>query len=870
MPAATAATGAVLLCGAALATASILLDGPAATAAVVVAAALAVGGGVIGTVRHRHDPQARRPQSLLLAGIVLLAAATLVTGADPDPGPADWLALAAYVPFTAAAVALRVAHRRGEHRRDRLDTAVVGTSVALVMWMSVAEPLLDGSRTTALTVLHVGLPVAGVVLFAASAHLLLRAGPRSTPSWLLVAGFTALWIGDAAATWVHHGNAAAEPVVGTARLVACILVGAAAAHPSLRPSVPRAADARGLGEARLATLSFAAMIPPLVLVGLLLVDDEGLDRLLVAAAACVVVFGTTLMRLWDMMRETRELAFRRSERRFAAMVENSTDVIALVDPDGSVRYVSQAVGKLLDTTPDACIGHHLRTLVHPDDAGVVDRVLADACALPPGEAARSTVRTVGKGGTRRFAGLVVANLLEDDSIAGLVVTLGDMTERAILEQELSHQAFHDVLTGLANRALFVDRVEHALRQRAERSGDQLSVLFVDLDDFKSVNDGLGHQAGDDLLRSVAARISTCTRAGDTVARLGGDEFAVLLESDGALDRAVTVAERILEVLRLPLRVGDLELAVPASIGIAAAEHGTTTETLLRDADIAMYQAKRAGKSRFSVFDARMRDAAADRLALKADLVTALDGGELHLVYQPIVELDSGRVTGAEALLRWSHPHRGPISPAMFVPLAEASGHIAAIGRWVLFQACREAAGWQAHGEVRTVGVNASGVQFEDPQFVDDVRAALADAGLPPSCLTIEITETVLMHDTERTISTLSELRELGVGIAVDDFGTGYCSLAYLQRYPVDIVKIDREFVAELTSDARGTTLAETILQMARALGLRTVAEGIETGEQLETLRRLGCPSGQGYRLSHPVDAAAFHAIVADDVVLSPR
>ncbi len=305
MSPAPAATGAVLLGGTVFASASLLLDDPVATAASVGAAALAVGGAAVGALRSRHDRRALVPHLLLLVGLVLLVAATIGTG-FPDEhhegGRADWLALVAYAPFTAAAVVLRGAHRRGEHRRDRLDTAVVGASGALLMWMSVAEPLLEGPRSTNHTVLHVAIPVAGVVLFVAVAHLLLRAGPRSTPTWLLLAGSVALWVGEAAATWVHHGSAAVGPMAEAGRVAAIVLVGAAAAHPMLRPITPRAADARGLGEARLALLSIAAIVPPVVLVVLVLAGETGLDRLLVTAAACVVVFGNTLMRLWDMMR----------------------------------------------------------------------------------------------------------------------------------------------------------------------------------------------------------------------------------------------------------------------------------------------------------------------------------------------------------------------------------------------------------------------------------------------------------------------------------------------------------------------------------------------------------------------------------------
>jgi diguanylate cyclase (GGDEF)-like protein len=439
-------------------------------------------------------------------------------------------------------------------------------------------------------------------------------------------------------------------------------------------------------------------------------------------------------------------------------------------------------------------------------------------------------------------------------------------ENRALETKLVYQAFHDSLTGLANRALFRDRAEHALARSSR--GERVAVLLLDLDDFKGVNDTLGHGEGDKLLEIVADRLRKATRGCDTIARIGGDEFAVLLEGVPTLDDAIQVVDRITEALSPPIALQGREVTVGASIGVAHARGEENVDELLRNADVAMYRAKDEGKGGHAVFEPGMYAALLERLELASDLGNALERGELHVLYQPIVELDSGCLTGVEALVRWHHPTHDMSSPKTFIPLAEETGLIVPIGRWVLGEACRQGRRWQlSGGRPLTVSVNVSARQLVDPEFARDVAAALAESQFPAERLILEITESTLMADSPEALDRLHELKALGVRLAIDDFGTGYCSLSYLQRFPLDILKIDKGFIAQMATNGNDAALASTIVALAATLKLFTVAEGVEDAAQRQQLLALGCDHGQGFLFARPVPASAIADLVINGAAM---
>jgi diguanylate cyclase (GGDEF)-like protein len=433
-------------------------------------------------------------------------------------------------------------------------------------------------------------------------------------------------------------------------------------------------------------------------------------------------------------------------------------------------------------------------------------------------------------------------------------------ELAGRDAELAFLATHDPLTGLPNRTLILDRTEQTLA-RARRNGTPAAVLFIDLDNFKDINDTLGHGAGDELLQAVAARLQGVTREADALGRLGGDEFVVV--SEVAIEPgAAQVAERLLESLEAPFRLGSdkrNEVSVRASIGLAVG-NSLTAEEMLRNADIAMYQAKWGGKNRIAHFEATMQETMQTRVELEMDLREALSDEQFFLVYQPTIRLSEMRPTRLEALIRWRHPERGTLAPATFIPILEETGLICAVGRWVLQQSCLQGAAWQRTGFAVTIAVNVSPRQLENERIIADTVAALEESGLPASSLMLEVTETALMRNTAETAERLAAIKELGVQIAIDDFGTGYSSLAHLQRLPVDVLKIDRSFVSGLSENPEGETLVHTLVQLGKALSIETCAEGIEEPRELELLRETDCDSGQGFLFARPLsaeDAGAF-------------
>ena len=553
-------------------------------------------------------------------------------------------------------------------------------------------------------------------------------------------------------------------------------------------------------------------------------------------------------------------ATRRQTAHFRSLVTSSTDLVLVFGSDGC-RYASRSVTTMLGSPAHELLGSGFTRFVHRDDRAA----LASACAH--GEPHEIVFLVTNSFGEWRHLEGHVTDLRGDRLVRGVVLNARDITERVRLEDELAHQAFHDGLTGLANRALFQDRLDQALA-RSSRSGEKLAVLLVDLDRFKQVNDTLGHGAGDLLLQAVAQRFTAAARPSDTLARLGGDEFALLL--DGAIEpEAIKIAHRLLAHLREPATVAGRELVLDASIGIAVHPGGPgVPEELIRHADVAMYSAKGTGGGRCEVFRTDMARELGELLGLEHELRQALQRGEIAVHYQPEVDLTSDVVVGVEALVRWFSPTRGLVLPDQFIPLAEATGLIVPLGEFVLREVCRQAAEWRREGlfvEPFVAWVNLSGSQLSIGGISAFIRRTLEDTGLPPSCLGLEVTETAIVVEGvagERARSELEEMHALGVRIAIDDFGTGFSSLSQLRRFPVDVIKVDRSFIQGAEHDAKSAAITANVASLAHALGLIATAEGIETTGQLAAARSLGCDLAQGYLFARPVAADELSELLA--------
>jgi diguanylate cyclase (GGDEF)-like protein/PAS domain S-box-containing protein len=552
--------------------------------------------------------------------------------------------------------------------------------------------------------------------------------------------------------------------------------------------------------------------------------------------------------------------------RFRSLVHNSASILMLLDRTGVVESVSAAITRMLGHDQGLVEGHPLEDLVVPAGRSALRAALATALesrSMAEGPSVIEIDLRRRDGGVPVPCELSIVNLLDDPTVNGLVVSAHNITQLRSTRDALERLATRDPLTGLPNRKLILDRIEQ-MQKRGRRTGEDGAVLFIDLDRFKDVNDSLGHRVGDDVLRQTAIRFQGALRESDSIGRLGGDEFVVLVEGPGAR-HAEAAATRLLDALAAPFAVHSAarpQLTVSASIGIVSGTYASA-EDLLMDADVALYEAKATGRNRAVRFAPHMRGELRTRIELERDLRLALEGGEFFLVYQPVLNLDDGRVQSVEALLRWRRPSGRIVAPDAFIPALEESGLIVEVGAFVLNEACRQTRRWHDLGLPTAVSVNVSPRQFETGTLVDDVRAALEHAGLDPTWLILEMTETTLMRDSHESALRLRALKDLGIRLAIDDFGTGYSSLAYLQRFPVDIIKIDRTFIEDIATDGPGTALVHALIELGKALELKTVAEGIETAEQLARLRQESCDAGQGYFFSYPLEEAdAEHFLMA--------
>jgi diguanylate cyclase (GGDEF)-like protein/PAS domain S-box-containing protein len=791
--------------------------------------------------------------SLYFVGVVI-GVSSWLRGYDPFPGPADIFYCVFYPVLTMAALLLiRAAQVRVPWMQLSLDATIFVVGFGAFFWFLVIGPAAAHAQLEflkeALSVGYLGLDCVLLLIFGV---LVLtgvgNAGGRRVPL-LLLAGFAAMFLGDILWSLAKVRGYYLPGQFQDVLYLCCYVPLSAAGRAQMRshdlaPTSSKASDALER------SLPYASMLAALLVLAYFSRGDIGGP----AAQMTVVVFGLTLLLMvrqavvlrWDaLLRERR--AARLVEERYASLIANASDVIMIVDAQGMVRFASPATERTLGLKPEQISGQSLPELWAGEDSEKLRTFLAEVMAASTGTVGPVELR-IERAQKRCVIESVGSNLMKDPAVQGLALNFRDISERKALEEQLRQMAFHDPLTLLANRNLFRDRVQHALTL-AQRGLGSVAVMFLDLDNFKNINDSLGHDAGDRLLQAVAQRIVKTTRSSDTVARLGGDEFAVLVEGIATRAEVERLADALNDALDLPYSLDGMEVRVAASIGVAfsAAEGGA--ETLLSNADIAMYHAKAAGKNRHVTFQPQMQDTVQERLRLEADIGRALAHEEFFLEYQPIVDLGTESLLGVEALVRWRHPEAGVLMPARFIHVAEECGQIVKLGRWVLRQACRDFCAWRksiAGGAGLRLAVNISGRHLQHGELVQDVAEALEESALEPGNLVIELTESTTMYNTDANLQRFHRLKALGVRLAIDDFGTGYSSLSYLHRFPIDILKIDRSFVSSLTNSENGPELARAVITLGETLGLDTVAEGIEHQPQVAALLALGCVAGQGF------------------------
>jgi diguanylate cyclase (GGDEF)-like protein/PAS domain S-box-containing protein len=792
-------------------------------------------------------------------GVVVLSevarAVFVTTGRPIFLHAADVIRIVAYVIIVLSFRAI-VRHKDADRgRASVLDGAIVGCALFATSWPMIAYPN-SVSRVAEVSggALGVIRPLVAILVCAVGVRLLFR---PEFAARLLFFGVVPLAAADLfEGAGVTHATGSGRDLVEVCALVGFSVIAMAAGKATVdQPQLVEIDPAHRLRIlCILSSVALCSVIP--------LADAWSaghLDVTTVLPGLCAIaMFVLVGMRLWHLAAGARAAGVRHGLRRLGALVQGLNDAIFVVDRAGVISYASPRASAILGVGPDELIGRRFDTALGPGEVATVARQMTAAVALPLGAHDELVGSFTDGAGERRDVEMTMVNMLGDRDVAGLVVTMRDVTVKRELTRELERRVFRDDLTKLANRSLFMDRLDQA-RLRSRRTHDGVAVMFIDLDDFKAINDGLGHAAGDALLCAVSERLSECVRPSDTIARLGGDEFAVLLDGVADVGEVMNIAQRLLEVLQLPVEIGELSVTVPASIGIAIAEQGHAHSNLMREADIALYRAKEQGKNRTAVFDASMGWEAYSRLRMRTQLESAIENGELRVLFQPIISLDNGEIVGVEALVRWNHPTLGTLPPSEFVPIAEESILINQIGRWVLEEACRHAAEWKAMGHNLYVSVNVSARQLREPGFAQEIANALASVGLDASNLMLELTESVLV-DGIAGANLVEHVAPLGVGIAIDDFGTGYSSLAYLQRFPVNAVKIDRSFVSRLNEDGM-RAVVKSMAAISSVMGYASVAEGVETPEEASDLVGLEYDFAQGFLFSHPVPPAAITALL---------
>ena len=802
-----------------------------------------------------HRPDVRRAWYFLAAGLAMFVLGDFLYAyrsfaqhqAVPFPSYVDIAYLAMY-PLLIAGLVLLVRKRTpGRDLASVLDACIITVGIGLVSWVLLIVPYFRSQDMSVLARLtSITYPLGDIALLAVAVRLVVGSGRRPPAFWLLAGSVIPLLIADGlygyvnlAGTWHQHNP------IDLGWLLFHAGWGLAALHPSMRALSVRAGGSPRASGRRLAVVGSAALIPP----GVLFVQ-QAMGRITdgyAIALAGAALFVLVLIRTTGV---AREVADTRSEARLQALFDNASDAVIVIDAAGRVKYSTQSTQRVLGQDPSGMLDRPMGTFLTEHDERELSVLLST-----PGVTTTVEWQIRAADDTPRDLEVIAADLRDDKRIQGLVLTMRDISERKVLDAELRRQALHDTLTGLPNKSLFEDRVAHALG-RADRTQGEVAVLFLDLDNFKLVNDSLGHNAGDELLVAVAARLLSVLKSGDTVARFGGDEFVVLIEGNDVGTAAERVSDRLQAALKAPFEIGGEVVPLHASIGIAVGRaRACSPSQLLRDADLAMYVAKRNGRGRSERFAPEMHEQAMHRLEVGSELPGAIDDGQLVLFYQPIVDVVTGHVLGAEALVRWNHPRRGLILPIDFIPIAESTGVVVPLGQWALTEACRQTSEWRHDGLVEEsfyVSVNLSARHFRDRQVIDDIASALESSHLPSHALLIEVTESALVDDFDPGGVLLRELKALGVKLAIDDFGTGYSSLARLSEFPVDVVKIDKSFIDRLGDHADGETMVRAVVALSHSLGMRAVAEGVEDRDQALSLERLGCTMAQGYLFARPM------------------
>ncbi|MEO8482621.1 MAG: EAL domain-containing protein [Acidobacteriota bacterium] len=819
------------------------------------------------TARHTSmTPAFRTGWGLMAAAFVLGAIGNVAWATAPwtlMPASVTAIAHGAYVLsyLTAASAALALIDPLPTSR-DRvklsLDAAMVVLGGGMLIWHGVVVPQLTTANDAPARALAMVYPACDLFLATCGSVLLLRCpnGARRRSALLLVVAFSVVIARDLLTGIPRVGDPLTVSLLREGcTIVFFVLLTMAIQAEQVRLERPDAPTR--LPHLHTTLIPYGAVICGYALLVVVAWggSDEHTFQLLVGSLLLTVLVAVRqVVAVRENLSLHRERDLLNGEARFRSLVQHASDVVSIVDVHGVVSFVSPSADATLGYAPDALVGTSMLALLHTDDALDASHRLEEV--LQTGRTATGRWRMQRTDGTWIQTDNICTNLMSDENVRGLVVNTRDISERCALEAQLLHQAFHDPLTGLANRALFLDRVRYALSRR-HNGADGIGILFIDLDGFKTVNDSLGHQVGDLLLRGVGERLAGGLRSFDTIARLGGDEFAVLIDDADGDDGVMVIADRVGQALKDPFVLEGREVVTLASIGVALITAEQSAEDLLRNADLAMYLAKNRGGGQTALFEPEMHAAMLNRLELQGDLRRALERGEFSLAYQPVHALETQALVGVEALLRWAHPTRGSVPPNVFIPIAEQTGLIVPIGKWVVEQACRDAREWRNQlGDVapQSVAVNISGRQIPDPGLFEDIQSALARADLPPSALMLELTESVLLTHTDQTLSVMHRLKAIGVGLALDDFGTGYSSLSYLQRLPIDVIKIDRAFVERLETDASASALTRAIVGLGKTLCLRTVAEGIENRTQADLLRHLGCDHGQGFLYGMPMPA----------------